>query len=195
MCCCVALRTSLFFALSRVTLTHSACAGGYAAPRSEPQLTLAQNLQSNTVSTSTPWVFPLLSEPNKTCTASCNGEDVDTNVLHLDSEAKTCVGTFKVSCTVRTTCNICEHKPADSCNTSLLCRSSARETARMATAPVMLVLLAPSVKAKLPPSVAIRQCQFVKGPSKASLARDSRVQMASLSRPTALMAAWVHQLA
>lgn len=76
--------------------TRSAVVAGSSAAIQREPLTLAQSLHPNTVSTDTPWVLPLLSEPNKTCTASCNGEDIAQSDLHLDSEAKSCVGTFKV---------------------------------------------------------------------------------------------------
>ena len=151
-------------------------AGTLAAEQNAPQkLTLAQNLQANTVSTNTPWVLPLLSEPNKTCTASCNGEDVDQSDLHSDSEAKSCVGTFQVKSGSILQAASNKTKRETEATATLLRRSSAGATAQTAQAPLVL-----SVRGNSPPLVAAtRLPQSVRVLSRALQSRGSRPQMAS----------------
>lgn len=167
--------------------------GAFAVAQHAPQkLTLAQNLQDNTVSTNFPWVLPLLSEPNKTCTASCNGEGVDHTDLHSDSEAKSCIGTFQVKggSILQAASNLIK-KCNRSYNRILICRSSARATAQMVLVPLVL-----SVRGHSPPSVATtRLLQSVRVLSRVLQSRGLRPQMASLSSPPGHMAAWGHQLA
>lgn len=71
-------------------------AGSYAATQPKSQ-TLQQTPQDQIAITTGSWIFPLLSESNRTCSATCNGEEVMQSSLHEANEAKSCVGTFKVA--------------------------------------------------------------------------------------------------
>ncbi len=85
---------------SLCTLSHSlkgACiVAGAVLP--ESQLLGDQvSLPTNKLSSESSWALPQLSEGNVTCKFFCNDEELDESVLQVAGEAKSCVGTFKVS--------------------------------------------------------------------------------------------------
>ena len=54
-------------------------------------------LPTNELSSESAWALTQLSEGNVTCKFFCNDEELDESVLQVAGEAKSCVGTFKVS--------------------------------------------------------------------------------------------------
>ena len=58
-------------------------------------------LPTNELSSESSWALPQLSEGNVTCKFFCNDEELEESVLQVAGEAKSCVGTFKVSKSVQ----------------------------------------------------------------------------------------------
>lgn len=71
---------------------------------------------TNELSSESSWALPQLSEGNVTCKFFCNDEELDESVLQVAGEAKSCVGTFKVSKLVQFTSSqlVVEHIHAHS---------------------------------------------------------------------------------
>ena len=71
---------------------------------------------TNELSSESSWALPQLSGGNVTCKFFCNDEELDESVLQVAGEAKSCVGTFKVSKLVQFTSSqlVVEHIHAHS---------------------------------------------------------------------------------
>lgn len=78
-------------------LQHLNCHAVVGAVLPDTQLLSDQTaLPSNDLSSDSAWMLPGFSNANVTCHITCNDVEVDANELQLGSEAKSCVGSFKV---------------------------------------------------------------------------------------------------
>ncbi len=179
------------------SLTGACIVAGAVLP--ESQLMSDQvSLSTNELSSESSWALPQLSEGNVTCKFFCNDEELDESVVQVAGEAKSCVGTFKVSESVHFTSSqlVVEHIHGHAIwvhiflllNLSiavLFCRCSVR-----AMSQTVLVFLAPSARVRAQCLLKARRLASVRVLSKALARRASRPQVANSSKAQRHTDAW-----
>ncbi len=158
------------------------------------------SLPTNELSSESSWAVPQLSEGNVTCKFFCNDEELDQSVLQVAGEAKSCVGTFKVSKSVQFASSqlivehICTHAtwvPFHSAAVWIFplpcccCRCSVR-----AMSQTVLVFLAPSARVRAQCLLKARRLASVRVLSKVLARRASRPQVANSSKAPRHTDAW-----
>jgi len=157
-------------------------------------------LPTNELSSESSWALPQLSEGNVTCKFFCNDEELDESVLQVAGEAKSCVGTFKVSKSVQFVSSqlVVEHARAHATwvpfhsvavwISPLLCcrcRCSVRAMSQM-----VLEYSGPSARVRAQCLLRARKLVSVRAPFKALARRASRPQVANLLKAQRHMDAW-----